>query len=1040
MRRKLLAMVLWMCATCAQLMAQSQTVTGTVTDKADGSTLPGVSVLVKGSKTGTQTGVNGQFAIQVPAGAQFLVFSYIGYTAQTVRVSGNTLNVSLEVDAKQLSEVVVTGFGTQRDRKTLGYSATSISAEDLTQAKVTNVSNALAAKIPGARVAGSGGAFTGSSVIIRGFTTFTGSNQPLYVVDGIPVDNSGGGASLQSGASVSNRIVDVNPEDIENLTVLKGAAATALYGSRGASGVILITTKKAKAGQKSKIEFSTSYNAIDINKLPDYQNTYGQGVAGAYSATVNTSWGPEMKGQTVNNYLGQPVTYQAYPDNVKDLFKTGYNLQNNLSFSGASDKSTYRVAYGNGTETYVIDGNKLKRNNLTVNASTQLNSKLKVGTAFTYTNNTSIRTQQGNQLANPVFRAFFTPRSFDLMGTPFEDAAGVQTYFGAEDNPLWSIKHIKYNDEINRVFGNVNLRYDFNNWLNAEFKIGTDYYNTKVKGFDELGNRGGGNAGSASVGIGGVVERNSNLKNVNSTFTVTGNKRYGDFGVTATLGNEVYDNYSTNANVTGLGLVVRGFDNIKNTLTYNPGFGSSRVRLVGFFADVAADYKNFITLNVKARNDYSSTLTKENRSIFYPAFATSFILTEAFPEIKESGKINLVKLKANWGEVGKGAPAYSTDSYYITASAGDGFTTGITFPFNGLAGYTLSNTAGNNAITPEFTREWEVGTELGFFNNRITADMALYRRKTRSVILNVPLAASSGVGSVTKNAGSLSTKGFEASLGITPVKVKDFLWNAVGNFTKFKSIVQELAPGVPVITLGGFTTPNVRLVAGQEYNQIYGSKMQRDANGKLLLTAAGLPLATSGVEILGNANPDWTMGITNTFTYKSLSLDVLLDIRKGGDMYSRNIADVIRNGAAKETAEVARFNADGTVAKPYMFEGVYAPGTPNAGQPNTTMITSEQYWGNSGKFVAAEGYMYDTSWFRVREANISYRVPVSLASKTPFGSIDVGLFGRNLFMHAPNFPHFDPEQNVLGISNAQGLEFNAQPSTRTIGFNVRLTL
>lgn len=1039
MRKQLLSWLLLL-FTIVSAQAQNRTVSGTVTERGNGLPIPGVSVIIRGTTSGTQTSADGKFSLSVPAGSQSLVFTSLGFASQTVAVTGTTVNVQLEADAQALSEVVVTGFGVQRDRKTLGYTPTTIGAEELTQAKVTNVSNALAGKVPGARVQGSGGAFTGSGVILRGYTTFTGSNQPLYVIDGIPVDNSGGGASLQSGPSVSNRIVDVNPEDIESLTVLKGAAATATYGSRAASGVILITTKKSKAGSKNRIDFSSSYNAIDINRLPEYQNEYSQGAGGLYNPLVNTSWGARIAGQTVNDYLGQPTTLRAYEDNVKNLFKTGFNLQNNIGFSGSSEKSQYRVSYGNATETYVLDGNKLKRNNLSVNAQSQITSKLRVGTSFTYTNNASRRSQQGNALSNPVFRAYFTPRSFDLQGTPFEDANGIQTYYGAEDNPYWSIKHILYNDEINRMFGNVNAKYDFTDWLNAELRLGTDYYNSKSKGFDELGNRGGGNAGSASTGIGGIVERQSNLRNINGYFTLNANKKFGDFGVTGTLGNEVVDNFNNASNVTGLGIVVRGFNNIKNTVTYNPGFGSTKTRLIGVFADVLVDYKNFITLNAKARNDFSSTLAPGNRSIFYPAFAGSFLVNEVIPALKESSKINLIKLKANWGEVGKGAPAYSTDSYFVTAGASDGFTSGIVFPYNGLAGYTLSNGAGNPAITPEFTREYEFGTEMKFFDNRISLDLAFYNRTTRSVILGVPVAPSSGVTQLTQNAGRLSTDGVEIFLGVTPIKTQNFSWSASGNFTKFKSIVEELAPGVPVVTLGGFTTPNVRLVAGQEYNQIYGSKYQRNAQGQLLLTAAGLPLATTGVEILGNANPDWTMGVTNTLTYKSLSFDVLLDIRKGGDMYSRNIADVIRNGAAIETAEFSRFDAAGVVNRPYKFEGVYAPGTANAGQPNTSMLTAEQYYGNQGKFVSAEGYMYDTSWFRVREANISYRFPASITNRTPFGAIDLGVFGRNLFLHAPNYPHFDPEQNVLGVSNAQGLEFNAQPSTRTIGFNVRLTL
>jgi hypothetical protein len=352
-----------------------------------------------------------------------------------------------------------------------------------------------------------------------------------------------------------------------------------------------------------------------------------------------------------------------------------------------------------------------------------------------------------------------------------------------------------------------------------------------------------------------------------------------------------------------------------------------------------------------------------------------------------------------------------------------------------LVGFSYSDLAGQPDITPEFTQETELGGEFAFFGNRLTLDASYYERKTRDVILSVPVSAASGFTNVLKNAGNLNTKGFELVLGATPLKSANASYSFSLNFTKFKSVVTSLAPGVDNIFLGGFTTPNIRLVAGDEYGQIYGSAYQRDANGNLLVGANGLPLATPDVKKIGNPNPDWTMGINNEIVYKSLQLSVLLDIRKGGDQYSRNIADVQRNGVAIETAALDRFQADGvTLATPYTFSGVFANGT-----PANVMLTAQQYWGNSGKYVAAEGFIYDTSWFRVREASLTYAFPQKLLDRTPFGKLEIGLFGRNLYLKAPNYPHFDPEQNALGISNAQGLEFNSLPNTRTFGANLRVT-
>ena len=1029
--------------------AQEKTVSGVVSDGTG--PVPGANVIVKGTKNGVQTDFDGKYSIKAKTG-DVLVVSFVGMQDVSLKVgASNSLNFKLQ-QGNALQEVVVTSFGIKRDRKSLGYSVPKIDAAELNASKSTNVTNQLVGKVAGVRVSGSGGAFTGSSIIIRGFTTFTGSNQPLYVVDGLPIDNSGGNSQLQTGSSVSNRAIDINPEDIENIVVLKDAASTALYGSRAASGVILITTKKGQKGEKSSITFSSSLSVGTVSRLPEYQNEYAQGSNGSLATftagTINnpgawntiTSWGPKIDGRIYTNAYGQSEVLQAYANNVKDIFKKSTNTQNNLSYSGGTDKSNYRIGLGNTEETYVLDNNKLIRNNLTFSGNTQVSDKLNVGASFTYTNTSSDRTLQGNQLSNPLFRAYFTPRSYNLTGLPFENATGQQLYPGGEDNPYWSLKNNKYSDKVNRILANFNAKYNFTPWLNADFKIGTDFYNLTSKGFDQIGNRGGGFTGSLGNGVGGIVDKVNNVHNLNSYFTLNANKKFNDFTLSGTVGNEISNNYSYASTLYGYTLVVPGFDNISNALTYQPSAGSTQTKLFGVFADVAVEYKNFLSVDLKARNDWSSTLAPANNSIFYPAISGSFVLTEAFPAIKLDDKINLIKFRVSAGEVGKGAPAYRTDSYFNTASAADGFGPAINFPFNGQAGFSLSDTAGNAALTPEFTREISYGTELGFFNNRLTIDATMYNRNTRNVILAVPVSAGSGVTSVYKNAGKLSTKGVEISVSGTPIKTADFAWNLGVNYTQYKSMVDELAPGVDNIFLGGFTTPNVRLVAGQEYGQIYGSAYQRDAAGKLLINpSTGLPLATAGIQKIGNPNPKFTMGVTNNFTYKNLSLYVLMDIRKGGDQYSRNIADVQRNGVAIETAEYPRFNADGTANTPYLFDGVYASGT-NAGQPNTTKVNAQNYYGNSGKYVAAEGYIYDTSWFRVREVSFSYKLNSKLLAKTPFKQFEVGAFGRNLFLSAPNYPHFDPEQNALGVSNAQGLEFNSLPNTRTFGFNLKVVL
>ncbi len=1019
-----------------------------------GEPLIGATITVPGTNLGTKTDLDGAFRLSVPASATALKISYTGYVSQEVALTASDMyEVTMLVNENILAETVVTAFGQKKDKSNLGYAVSEVNADELTMARTTNVTNALAAKVPGIRVSGSGGSFTGSSIIIRGYTTFTGSNQPLMVVDGIPIDNSGGGTPLQAGPALSNRAIDLNQDDIESVSVLKGAAATALYGSRAASGVILITTKKGRAGQKNAVTYTANYALQEVNRFPDYQNEYGQGAAGKYNPAAISSWGPKIAGQRVilpADYRGgliapdDSVALTAYPDNVRDLFKRGSNMQHNLSFQGSRENMSYRMSLGYLDDQGVLDNNRLKRYNVGINASYDVTSKLTASVSANYTNNKSDRTQQGNQLSNPLFRSWFTPRSWDLTGLPYKNATGGQLHYDAAvDNPRWSIENNTYNDLINRLFGNFGLRYKLLNWLTADYKLGVDYYSYNRSAYDQIGIRGGGN--TSSNGAGGILEGRDISRILNSYFTLTGTRQVGkDFDLTFVLGQETVDDYSTNSQVIGRGLTVRDFKNLNsNTTTYVPSFSISQGRIIGAFGNFTAIYRNFATIDLSLRNDWNSTLPKDNNSYLYYSAAGTVNLTQAMPSLK-SKWISLLKIRANYGRIGRSSLRYSTDSYYVTANPADGFGPNIQFPFNSLPGFTLSNTAGNPKLEPEFTTTGEVGLDLSVLDDRFSLELTRYHQKSTGIILSVPNSSAAGISAVVLNAGNLETNGWEAGLTITPVKTKAFTWSSTFNFTQFKSIVKDLAPGVDNIFLGGFVTPNIRLVEGDEYGQIYGSAYKRNSDGQLLLNASGLPQPTANVQKIGNPNPDWTLGINNDFTFKGLSLGVLLDIRQGGDIYSRNLADIQRNGAGAETAEFNRLNDDGTPTTPYKFEGVFDTGTPNAGKANAgaeeKLVTAEQYWGNSGKFVAAEGFIYDITWFRIREASLSYALPKRWLEKSPIGALEVGIFGRNLYLSSPNYPHLDPEQNALGISNAQGLEFNALASMRSYGVNLRITL
>jgi TonB-linked SusC/RagA family outer membrane protein len=1041
--RKLLLLLTGVVFFATQALAQQRTITGKVTDD-KGSGVADASVVVKGTTLGTTTKADGTYSIAVPATATTLIFSAVGMPSMEVAIGKNTVvNAALKSEEKALSEVVVTSLGIRRDKKSLVYNPSVLKGEELNVAHTTNVTNALAGgKVPGLRVQGSGGSFTGSSIIIRGFTTMTGSNQPLFVIDGIPVDNSGGGSPLQNGPSVSNRLIDINPDDIESMTVLKGGSATVLYGSRGANGIILITTKKGKSGSKNSIQYSSTYSIENVNRTPDYQNEYAQGNSGVFSAVAQTSWGPRMVGQSVSTAY-DPITntntrtevLKAYPNNVTDMFRGGINWQNNLSFSGGSDKSTFRFSYGHNRNTGVLQNNVLTRHNFSLNASSKVNNYLTVTASGTYAINNSRRSQQGNQLSNPLFRGWFTPRSYDLSGLAFEDAAGNQRYPLGEDNPYWTLKHNRYRDEINRFIGNVGLDFRLNSWLNFNYKIGTDVYSTFTHGYDQIGARGGANTSANAVG--GIRETRANYRSINSNAYLIGNKKLGNWNITGIVGNEFTQVYTNFAQLDGKGIIVRDFEQLANTTTFSPapGNSSAKSRIIGLYGDFSFGYKNIFTFNVTGRNDWASVFKPGLNSYFYPGGGVSLNVTELFPETKSKVLENL-KFRFAKAKLGKaGNILYGTDSYFAGAASADGFGPTISFPFNGQQAFTLSNAAGNPLLGPEFTTNTDFGIDLSLFKGRLVFDFTKYKNLSTGLIFGVPNSATAGITSVTQNAGNITTRGVELGVNIIPVKAKEFSWTVDVNYTQFKSVVGKLAPGVSNIFLGGFTTPNIRLVEGDEYGQIYGNAYQRDTKtGKIIVGANGLPLITSGVQKIGNPNPKYQLGITNTFTFKTFTLSFLLDYKKGGDQYSRNLADLQRNGVAIETAEFPRYDAAGVVTTPYLFDAVYANG-----QPNTTYVSAQNYFGNSGKYAAAEGFIYNTTWFRVREASVSYRLPSELLRKTPFGNAELSVFGRNLFLNSPNYPHLDPEQNALGISNAQGLEFNALPQTRTMGMGLKLS-
>jgi TonB-linked SusC/RagA family outer membrane protein len=1044
----------------SSVWAQERAITGKVTSSEDGSALPGVNVVVKGTTNGSVTDADGGYSLSVPSSGGSLIFSFIGLkTAEIAIGDRTTIDIQLSLDVTQLSEVVVTALGVERQAKALGFSAKEIKNQELTVGRTTNVVNALSGKIAGVRVAGSNG-MTGSSsaVFIRGFTTFTGSNQPLFVVDGIPINNDGGVNATQTGVSNSNRAIDINQDDIESMTVLKGPAAAVLYGSRAAAGAIIITTKKGKSSsaRKTIVEYTGSYNINEVNRFPDYQNKYAQGTSlsnlGANIAPIfqpnadQSNWGPIIQGQdvpssysaAVRTIFGLPATVPltAYPNNVKDLFTQGSNQQHNVAFSGGNEKGNFFLSVNNLRDQGFLENNSLERNSFRFTGNMNMTEKLKMGISVNYINSTSNRSQIGNQLSNPLFRGWMLPRNYNLQGDPSQLPDGSQVFFNANtDNPYWTLRNNLYNDEVNRVIGNFNLTYKLNDWAKINYKLGTDAYIQREKRYDAIGARGSANNGSAFVGVGSIGDQFTYNQETSSYLNLQLEKKVNDFNLSLLLGNEINLRVSQSNGLVSANLQTRGYDNPADALNFVPvGNFRTRQNLVGVYADFQANYKEWLYLGFTGRNDWSSTFSKSNNSYFYPSVTTSFLLTEAFPSIK-GNIVNFGKIKANWAQVGREAPIYSTDTYYVLANPADGFGPQTIFPFLGNLGRSVQNALGNPNLRPEFTRSFEVGTEWSLFKDRVTIDATYFDTRSTDIILNVPIAAASGFATVARNAGVLETNGIELGLGFVPVKTTNFKWAIDVNWSRIRNNVVSLAPGVENIAIGGFGTAQTRIEAGQAYGVIYAQTLLKNDKGQIVVNSTtGLPsIDAGGLRKVGNPNPNWVGGITNTVSYKNLTFSFLIDFRNGGDILSRIVNDVRRTGSAAETAEFDRFDASGNPTLNYVVPGVFADGT-----PNNIPISAQQYWSNMYSFNVPGMGVFDASWTRIREASIFYSLPKSWLSKTPLGKVEIGLNGRNLFLWT-NVPHIDPETNLTGASNSQGLEFNALPNARSYGAVLKFT-
>ncbi|MFB6455713.1 SusC/RagA family TonB-linked outer membrane protein [Chitinophaga sp. Hz27] len=1036
-------------------VAQTRTISGKVSDAKDGSAIPGVTVVIKGTTKGVFTTSDGTYKLNgVPSGST-LVFSFVGYLSKEVPVAaGNTIDVALEADKKQLGEVVVTAVGLKKNEASLGYSVSTVKPDQINQKSEPDMLKGLQGKVAGVDIRASQGTPGAATRIqIRGNTSFFGNNQPLIVVDGIPYNNDQITTSSQTsgGGAYSSGLSALDPNDIASMTVLKGAAAAALYGSRASNGAVVITTKSGSSTlsrRKTEVTYSSSIAFETVASYPKYQNTYGSGSNFNYSAASNGSWGAKFGGaldsvpiwaayQTAypELYGGKKIPYQAVPNNVKDLFRTGFISENSVSVNGGTEKSSLSATASYMSQDGYVPHSDFNRASLAVGGITRLTNGLNVSGNFSYSTTNQLGSQFGeNQIdgaASSFARNLFLARNWNIAGLPYQDKNGkpISPLPAQFDNPLWSFIHNTVSTRTDRYVAGLKLNYDVTPWFNASYQIGTNVNNMTRKEIIDLGSRG-------AEGNGQITEQNYRFAEIESNLigTFSPKLKNEDFGFKAIVGHNVNQRTTNSTVMIGKGIVAPGIYNLNNTKSVLPSEDVLiQRRLWGVFGEVDLDYKKWLFLTLTGRNDWSSTLPKSNRSYFYPSVAASWIFTDAL-KIKSSW-FDFGKLRASWAKVGRDADPYSLQNILS-----------VNVPFLGQSGVIQNPGAGNPNLKPEFTQDMEVGTTLEFLNRRIALDFALYSRKSTNLIAPITLASSSGYSTFVDNYGEITNKGFEIDLNLVPVKTKDFTWNLHWVFSKNVNMVAKLRPGVDRILLNGVLDGiSPYLEAGLPYGYLRGSYDARDDKGNLLIDpTTGLLIPTGQQRMVGNPNPDFKTGLTTTFNYKGIFLNALVDLTRGGDIYSVTVSSLLGRGVTQDTKDREKM-----IILPGYYGDVNNPGTvlkDAKGDPirNTTPVTLfDAYFGESFAINSAtEWNVYDATVYTLREVTLGYDFPKSMFNKTPIGGLTVTLTGRNLWYFAPGMPkysNFNPEVGSFGSTNTQGIELSGAPTTRRFGLNVKVT-
>jgi len=1007
-----------------------QTVTGTVTDT-KGVPLGGVSVLVQGTLTGTVTDIDGNYSINVE-GEDNLSFSFLGFKTQIIAVGNkNVIDLVMEEDATQLNEVVITALGIAKEKKSLGYAIQEVKSDELTRDSRGDVLSSLQGKVAGVNInTTSGAAGAGSSILIRGITSLDpgANNQPLFVIDGIPMSNEAPTGSLLPSVgsnspstseqfSFSNRGADINPNDIESVSILKGAAATALYGLRAANGVVIIKTKRGNAG-KMNFNLKTSYGWDEVNKAPDVQKKYREG----FSGQVITFEDPDAPGgysYAPGNSFGFWSFGPEYgPDdkfynNYINFFDKAYTLSNSFNINGGSDKFVYFGSLSRSDNGGIVPNTYFNRTNLKFNGSIKISEKFKVEPSISLI-------QSSGDLPNGGDKSIMSSMSYWSPSIDINDYLfnGEEKNYsnGVVDNPRYFAEVTNLHTKVNRIIANANFTYKFNEWIDLQYQIGIDNYHDNRRRFVPADI----DPGSQAQGF--IVLEALNYNEFTSNLYVTLSHSFSeDFKGSLLIGNQVSDIERKRVTNRAEGLDTNNPNNFDAATNFFNDITGSEQQIVGLFGDLRLEYKNTLFLNLTGRNDWSSTLPKDNRSFFYPAVNLSYVFSQSLKDAESLPDfITFGKLRASWAEVGKDAPPFIAGVYYDRPS---------NFPFGTVDGYSQVSTGGSNRLKPERTTSYEFGAELKFFDNRLGLDFTFYNQKSKDQILPVPVAQTSGFNSFYLNAGEIESKGIELLLNITPVKTENLRWDLDVNWSKVDSEVLSLPDGIDEIVFADSGFPGVisKLVVGGQPGDLYGYTWNYNDQGERIIESDGFPRINTSERVkVGSALPDWLGSLASTLSYKGLALSILLERKQGGDAYDSGQRNSIRNGVLKITEQ----REDEVI-----LDGVLADGTIN----NIPVSIDQNYYRSSSIYNrASEILVEDTSWWRLRNVTLSYDLPEKVLSKIPFDGVRVSFTGTNLWLDTP-FRGFDPEGSQFSAgSNAYGFTGLNIPNTKSYFFGLNL--